>query len=127
MEKKDPAVYSIGIVEERTGLTGRQIRYYEKMGLITPERTEGKQRRYSEKDINLLLKIKQLLSEGLDIKGVKEKLKVIKEELDLKEELLNSKYSINISGKKEISSLYPVSDRAALIELLTEKEKIKKD
>ncbi|MDI3534370.1 MAG: MerR family transcriptional regulator, glutamine synthetase repressor [Thermosediminibacterales bacterium] len=127
MEKKDPAVYSIGIVEERTGLTGRQIRYYEKMGLITPERTEGKQRRYSEKDINLLLKIKQLLSEGLDIKGVKEKLKAIKEELDLKEDLLNSKYSVNIPGRKEISSLYPVSDRAALIELLTEKEKNKKD
>lgn len=64
-------VYSIGVVEKLTGLTGRQIRYYEQHGLIRPQRTKGKQRLYSPADVDRLLQIKELLNQGLSLQGIK--------------------------------------------------------
>jgi len=64
-------MYSIGAVEELTGLTGRQIRYYEKMGLINPERTSGNQRLYSPAIVERLKEIKRLLSSGMKLAGIK--------------------------------------------------------
>jgi MerR family transcriptional regulator, global nitrogen regulator len=50
---KDKKVITIGIVRELTGLSERQIRYYEERKLIFPERTPGGSRKYSFSDIEL--------------------------------------------------------------------------
>lgn len=65
------AVYPIGSVMRQTGLTGRQIRYYEQMMLIEPTRSKGNQRLYSDTDVEKLLGIKKLLDEGYNIEGIK--------------------------------------------------------
>lgn len=64
-------VYSMGVAERLTGLTGRQIRYWEQNGLLSPARTKGRQRMYSEADIIRLKEIKRLLSEGMTLERVK--------------------------------------------------------
>lgn len=69
--KHQVPVYPIGVAEELAGLSGRQIRYYEKMGLLSPLRSPGNQRLYSEADIERLKEIKELLARGLNIEGVK--------------------------------------------------------
>ncbi|MED3660504.1 MerR family transcriptional regulator [Ureibacillus terrenus] len=61
----------IGTVIQLTDLTARQIRYYEEQGLICPHRTEGNQRMFSLNDVDLLLEIKDLLEQGLNIAGIK--------------------------------------------------------
>lgn len=73
MADVDPAVpvYPIGVVEKLTGLSGRQIRYYEKTGLVIPARTKGNQRLYSPLDVDKLLRVKTLLAEGLNVEGVR--------------------------------------------------------
>lgn len=71
---REVPVYPIGVVQKLTGLSGRQIRYYEKVGLLSPHRTQGNQRLYSPKEVDLLLEIKALLAEGLNIEGVKTRL-----------------------------------------------------
>lgn len=48
MESK---VMSIGVVCELTGLSERQIRYYEERKLVFPARTKGGNRRYSFEDV----------------------------------------------------------------------------
>lgn len=55
-----------------TGLTARQIRYYEENELISPSRTEGKQRMFSLDDVDTLLEIKDLLKSGVNIAGIKQ-------------------------------------------------------
>jgi MerR family transcriptional regulator, repressor of the yfmOP operon len=53
--------YTIEQVAQRTGMTKRTLRYYEEMGLLPPTgRTEGNYRRYSDEDIFLLKRIKEL-------------------------------------------------------------------
>lgn len=54
-----------------TELTARQIRYYEEHDLIQPHRTEGNQRMFSLNDIDILLEIKDLLEQGINMAGIK--------------------------------------------------------
>jgi DNA-binding transcriptional MerR regulator len=58
---QEPQTYSIEQVATRTGMTKRTLRYYEEVGLLPrTERTEGNYRRYSDLDIQLLERIKEL-------------------------------------------------------------------
>jgi DNA-binding transcriptional MerR regulator len=53
--------YRMEDVVRRTGLTPRAIRYYEEMGLLSPSgRTAGGFRVFTESDIGVLLRIKEL-------------------------------------------------------------------
>lgn len=62
IEKK---VITIGIVSELTGLSDRQIRYYEERKLIFPARTNGGTRKYSFSDIDKLMDIANKMEDGL--------------------------------------------------------------
>ena len=66
----DAPVFSMAVVEKMTGLTRRRIRYYEKVGLLDPARTEGNRRLYSPAEVRRLSEIKRLLEEGLDLQGI---------------------------------------------------------
>src|SRR5215472_5776546 len=53
--------FTIEQVSARTGMTKRTLRYYEEVGLLPPTgRTEGNYRRYSEADVQRLIRIKEL-------------------------------------------------------------------
>ena len=62
---KEKKVITIGIVSELTGLSERQIRYYESRKLIFPERSKRGLRKYSFQDIELLIEIANKLSNGI--------------------------------------------------------------
>lgn len=57
-------VYPMGVAERVTGLSRRQIRYYESAGLLQPQRTGGGHRLYSDRDVQTLLRIKVLRANG---------------------------------------------------------------
>ncbi|WP_424767640.1 MerR family transcriptional regulator [Paenibacillus sp. sgz302251] len=62
---KDKKVITIGVVSELTGLSERQIRYYEERKLIFPERTAGGTRKYSFHDVDRLVDIANKMEDGL--------------------------------------------------------------
>lgn len=70
--RRNLAVLPIGTVRELTLLTDRQIRYYEQQQLITPQRGEGGQRRFSMNDVDRLLEIKDFLDAGDSVKDIRE-------------------------------------------------------
>nr|WP_245302961.1 MerR family transcriptional regulator [Symbiobacterium terraclitae] len=61
----------MGVVERITGLTARQVRYWEKHGLIAPARTKGRHRMYTEADLIRLKEIKRLVASGMNMEQVK--------------------------------------------------------
>lgn len=69
--RRSLSVFPIGTVMKLTDLSARQIRYYEEQELIHPERSEGNRRMYSLNDIDILLEIKDYLSDGLNMAGIK--------------------------------------------------------
>ena len=50
----DAAVFVISVAAELTGLHPQTLRTYERLGLITPGRTGGGGRRYSQRDLERL-------------------------------------------------------------------------
>ena len=75
----DRGLYAISVVAELLGTGQQNIRLYERRGLLTPERTAGGTRQYSESDLAILRRIGELLDEGLNLAGVA---KVLELELD---------------------------------------------
>ena len=108
--------------KERTGLSSRQIRYYDQQDLIFPGRSSGNQRLFSESDIKRLIKIKQLLAAGNSIETVRTKINPpeIREEskADLEYDDTYDYYS-----DVDLDSLYPVSNRSELIKKLSHSSK----
>lgn len=64
--------FSIGDLAARTGLSVSAIRFYEKKGLIQPDRNSGNQRRYEGADIRRLSFILIAQQIGLTIEQIKE-------------------------------------------------------
>jgi MerR family transcriptional regulator/heat shock protein HspR len=64
------AVYAISVAAQLAGTGQQNIRLYETRGLLTPARTSGGTRQYSDADIALLLHIGELLAQGLNLAGV---------------------------------------------------------
>ncbi|URM34993.1 MerR family transcriptional regulator [Cytobacillus firmus] len=65
-------LFPIGTVMQLTDLTARQIRYYEEHQLISPARTDGNRRLFSLNDIDVLLEIKDLIDQGINMAGIKQ-------------------------------------------------------
>ncbi|KDN59119.1 MAG: MerR family transcriptional regulator [Exiguobacterium sp.] len=69
--RRSNPLFPIGIVQDLTQLTGRQIRYYEEQGLISPSRTESKRRLYSFNDVERLLAIKDFIDQGFNLAAIR--------------------------------------------------------
>jgi len=71
MHAYDEPVYLISVVAKALNIHPQTLRQYEREGLITPSRTHGKIRLYSQKDIdriNLILRLTRDL--GVNLAGV---------------------------------------------------------
>ncbi|BAS29350.1 MerR family transcriptional regulator [Limnochorda pilosa] len=117
MRQTDPdtPLYSIGVVERLTGLTARQIRYYEEVGLLEPARSPGNHRIYSPREVDLLLSIKSLTNQGFNLEGVR----VILQQRPTGApqeggEPEPDSRSPTLGHPRRLSSLYPVNNREDL-------------
>jgi DNA-binding transcriptional MerR regulator len=66
----ETGVYAISVVAQLLGTGQQNIRLYERRGLLTPDRTSGGTRQYSDSDLAVLRRIGELLDEGLNLAGV---------------------------------------------------------
>ena len=77
-EKREPheiddekGLYVISVAAELSGLHPQTLRQYDRLGLVSPNRTEGRNRRYSLRDIASLRMVQRLVGEGINHAGVK--------------------------------------------------------
>ena len=74
----DEPCYVISVAARMVGVHAQTLRYYERVGLVEPSRSLGKQRLYSPRDIDLLRRIKALTDEmGVNLAGVEVVLKLL--------------------------------------------------
>ena len=64
-------VYTISIAARLTEIPVHTIRWLETNGLVEPARTEGRQRLFSETDIEFLLEIADLLDRKVNLAGIR--------------------------------------------------------
>ena len=63
-------VYGISVASELSGFDPQTLRLYERRGLLTPARTDGGTRRYSDDDLDRLARISDLVDQGVNIAGI---------------------------------------------------------
>ncbi len=81
------AVYVISVAAELSGMHPQTLRIYERRGLVTPARTQGGNRRYSDADIALLRRIAELTNEGMNLEGIRRVMALENENAKLRREL----------------------------------------
>ena len=67
----EAGLYVISVAAELSGLHPQTLRQYDRLGLVSPNRTEGRNRRYSLRDIASLRMVQRLVGEGINHAGVK--------------------------------------------------------
>jgi MerR family transcriptional regulator/heat shock protein HspR len=67
---EDEAVYVISVASQLSGLHPQTLRQYDRLGLVSPNRTVGKNRRYSLLDIVKLRNVQRLVGEGINLAGI---------------------------------------------------------
>lgn len=65
-------VYVISVAADLAGMHAQTLRNYDRLGLVTPQRTSGGGRRYTPRDVALLREIQRLSQEeGVNLAGIK--------------------------------------------------------
>jgi len=65
------ALYVISVAAQLSGLHPQTLRQYDRMGIVSPSRAQGRGRRYSLRDIALLRNVSRMISEGINLAGIK--------------------------------------------------------
>ena len=67
----EAGLYVISVAAQLSGLHPQTLRQYDRLGLVSPNRTEGRNRRYSLRDIASLRMVQRLVGEGINHAGIK--------------------------------------------------------
>ena len=73
MSKSDETrTFLISVAAELAGMHAQTLRTYDRLGLVTPRRTTGGGRRYSQRDVDVLREVQRLSQdEGVNLAGIK--------------------------------------------------------
>ena len=94
-ENTEPC-YVISVAARMLGIQTHNLRYYEKIGIIEPHRSQGNIRLYSERDIFILQRVKSMVDGmGINLAGVEVVLRMMKHVSELQNELEQAREELN--------------------------------
>ncbi|MBL8023614.1 MAG: MerR family transcriptional regulator [Elusimicrobia bacterium] len=64
-------LYSIGVASRLCGISIHTLRWVERAGLVAPSRTEGNQRLFCDEDMDLLVEVRNLLAQRVNLSGIR--------------------------------------------------------
>src|SRR6185312_5227402 len=71
-KREESRTFLISVVAELSNKHAQTLRTYDRLGLVSPRRTSGGGRRYSEHDVDLLREVQRLSQdEGVNLAGIK--------------------------------------------------------
>ncbi len=113
------AVYVISVFAELAGVHPQTLRNYERSGLLSPQRTSGGSRRFSDEDLVALRRIQELTSEGVNLEGVK-RLMALESELEtLRDEMSSlsdqARANVEQTHRQYRRDLVPVQNTIAIV------------
>jgi len=70
--RNEARTFLISVAAELAGMHAQTLRTYDRLGLVSPSRSSGGGRRYSQHDVDLLREIQRLSqNEGVNLAGIK--------------------------------------------------------
>jgi len=83
----DAAVYGITVAAQIAQMHPQTLRQYDRLGLVSPGRTEGRTRLYSLRDIARLKEVAQLTADGVNLAGIQRIMALEEENLRLRQRI----------------------------------------
>ena len=83
----DTPVYVISVAAELAGMHPQTLRQYDRLGLVSPARTDGRNRLYSARDIERLGAVQRLSEAGINLEGIRRILHLQAEVASLRERI----------------------------------------
>ncbi len=106
MDWESESRYVISIAARLLGIEPHTLRYYERLGLIQPERSRGNIRLYSEEDIDRLRYIKTLMSDcGVNLAGVEVAMKLMQRMRELQRQIEDMQSEIDKIMRAEMEEV----------------------
>ena len=88
MAQNDEPRYVISVAARIIGTETYTLRYYERIGLIEPKRSQGNIRLYSDRDIDLLRRVKTMVEDmGVNLAGVEVILRLVQRMGEMQNEM----------------------------------------
>ena len=88
MERNEEPRYVISVAARILGTHTYTLRYYERIGLIEPKRSQGNIRLYSDRDIDLLRRVRTLVEDmGINLAGVEVILRLMQRMVEMQNEM----------------------------------------
>ncbi|MCY3922475.1 MAG: MerR family transcriptional regulator [Chloroflexi bacterium] len=108
----DQPVYTIRIAAQLVGVHQQTLRTYEREGLLIPARSAGRQRLYSQNDIERLLLIRRLIDElGVNLAGADIILRLRQQIDELKHENRQLKRELQRVRDQQLPAVQPDGPR----------------
>lgn len=98
--RPDSGVYAISVVAALTGIEPHTLRGYERAGLLTPSRSPGGTRLYSDDDLATARHVHTLAGEGINTTGIHCVLALEAENRELRAELVQLRNAAQRSASK---------------------------
>jgi MerR family transcriptional regulator/heat shock protein HspR len=106
MDRESKSRYVISVAARMVGIEAHTLRYYERLGLVQPERSSGNIRLYSEEDIERLRYIKALMSDcGVNLAGVEVALRLMQRMREMEQQLEEMERRIGKVASVEIENV----------------------
>ena len=120
---RNKPLYMISVAADLAGLHPQTLRIYEAKGLVSPQRTSGNTRMYSQADVDRLELIGRLTDEGINLAGVmrildqRERMREMQEEADrLREEVERLHEAMHeLELRRTITTLMSRPDHSTLL------------
>ena len=98
--------YVISVAARMVGIEAHTLRYYERLGLVQPERSSGNIRLYSEEDIERLRHVKALMSDcGVNLAGVEVALRLMQRMKEMQQQLEEMQKRISKVAEAEMEDV----------------------
>lgn len=67
----DAPLFTVTVAARLAEMHPQTLRGYDKLGLVVPQRTKGRGRRYTLRDVSKLRTVAQLSGEGINLEGIR--------------------------------------------------------
>jgi MerR family transcriptional regulator/heat shock protein HspR len=105
MTDRGRPLYTIGVVADMLKLHPQTLRFYEKKGLLSPSRTEGRTRMYSQDDVEDLARLVRLTRDlGVNLAGAEIILRMRRRMMDMQKQIEDLLAYVRDSGDGPVPS-----------------------
>lgn len=97
----DAPVYTISVAAQLAGMHPQTLRQYDRLGLVTPQRTKGQDRRYSAADIQRLAAVQRLSQrDGVNLAGISQIMQLSRANEQLQREVATLRRALAVLADK---------------------------